>query len=93
MKNKTHTPTPWTSELGTVLACSHDLHDDYEDCEIICAALHKPDAAYIVRSVNAHEELLDALIAIDNAIADGEVVLPTKIFAQLRQAIAKAEGR
>lgn len=75
MKTKTtHTPTPWNVEgyfdanppygwpayriKGQLLNCSIEPNESLRE-EV------KANAAYIVRAVNSHEELLDACKAVD----------------------------
>ena len=99
--NPQHTPTPWTTdgvaiwnEIGNVVAASVSTADtrlyhtktDYKQASV--------NAAFLVRAVNAHEELLDAV----KMALDAELSLAARIPRPLRikflkQAIAKAEGR
>jgi hypothetical protein len=57
MTNTKHTPTPWTSKGDQVI----------EDGEVVadCFQLPEGNAEFIVRAVNSHEALLDALMVAD----------------------------
>jgi len=69
-----HTPTPWTVDM---IAHATD--------EMARSGRPNERAAFIVRAVNAHEELLEALREIKmRGGVDGEIA---------RKAIAKAEGK
>lgn len=89
-----HTPTPWVCYLSTVYKPERDDLDSSLDAidqeKIVCSVINTPDAAFIVKAVNCHEELLTALkMAIDRP-----KVLPSKEFIEAcKQAIAKAEGK
>lgn len=68
-----------------------------DDCGIIHAiACDNETAKQIVRAVNAHEELLEALKTAEAVIAVNRERFPVKqdsTLMKLRAAIAKAEGR
>lgn len=56
----------------------------------VAKVYNKADAAYIVRAVNSHEELLD----IAELVAELECVLPDScLHCDAVKAIAKAEGK
>lgn len=57
-KKTTHTPTPWQVVYSNVCSCPAASFHDLQDCSPICSPIEKADAAFIVRAVNAHEELL-----------------------------------
>lgn len=65
-----HTPTPWRfkgsqesiSRRGDVLGRPHPI--DGGDYSPICTTSQDEDAAFIVKAVNAHEELVSMLEAI-----------------------------
>ena len=89
-----HTPTPW-KVVGqhyegpngqTVQTEPYWVNGDPGD-----------DASYIVRAVNCHKELLEALKELVKALSCHEAGVPTQAEADAymiaRAAIAKAEGR
>lgn len=93
----THTPTPWSFELGTqphTIAIFNDLemktiavlhHDQIED---------EANASYICKAVNAHEELLNACKVALAALTGDEKVcgVGMPVGQILKEAIAAAEG-
>jgi hypothetical protein len=91
----THTPTPWEVYSGReILAIRQKDMGVIVDLPTTRQATE--DAAFIVRAVNSHEELLvtlkEAVMAIDNEIADrpmGNTKLP-EIRAALARALAQA---
>lgn len=95
MKNETtnkvsHTPTPWQTDqdgfiesmAGTYIA---EVSSDSDKAEA------QADAEFIVRAVNSHEELLDALerIVVECNLDDAMLDVVRQIA---EKAIAKAEG-
>jgi hypothetical protein len=56
----THTPTPWLlgNDRETIIATDDDI---VVDCGIRRAEEAEANAAFIIRAVNCHEELLDAV--------------------------------
>ncbi len=80
-----HTPTPWTH--------NPEMSDSSISGPngVVARALHSWDAAFIVRAVNAHEELLEALKALRNRA--NQTCGATDLMEQINQAIAKAEGK
>lgn len=99
-----HTPTPWFNELSTVYA-SHSYQSESDEPPIVCSTINRADAAFIVRAVNAHEELLTALRSAHRALeylADpdeeglkctGHSRMAQCIQDDMMQAIGKAEGK
>lgn len=107
MKTKpTHTPTPWkivNRSLTDPLDLSGRTIKDgrnrilahlYPTPSGLGLEEQKANAAFIVRAVNAHEKLVEAL---RNAQAALLVLSPnatdTRMMRDIEQAIAKAEGR
>lgn len=101
-----HTPTPWRyqGELsnGKIMQHIYTAEGKYghpASCE------KEVDAAFIVRAVNAHAELLEALktaygffkVEADRPDEEGRTVAPDSVvrmvLRKMNQAIAKAEGR
>lgn len=64
---KHHTPAPWVCYLSTIYKPEKDDLDSCLDAidrgNIVCSVINQEDAAFIVRAVNAHEELLAELIS------------------------------
>ncbi len=104
----THTVTPWIAELSTIYSLPLQKEKEENDAEwtdgsIVCSVINKADAAFIVRAVNAHEELLSLLKNINEFLSEGMSLSPNALiddceeaetFAQaVKQAIAKAEGK
>lgn len=90
-----HTPTPWEiSEpiLGNKYAVWTRNHSDFEGPRVVIPRkLSKEDAAFIVRAVNAHEDILNMLKSYVKA-TDGMSGFDY-MAVQAKQAIAKAEGK
>jgi hypothetical protein len=75
----THTPTPWAISPGTD---SPDIKSETGDYvvstgwsgyggEAMAGEMSEEDAAFIVRAVNSHDKLVEALRrALDKAVAD-----------------------
>jgi hypothetical protein len=98
MKTKpTHTPTPWTTglydasvaftQIGVhVAVCKPDL-----SLLAVCGPARdeqsEADAAFLVRAVNAHEELVSLLKTMEYMAPN------TELNNRIKKAIAKAEGR
>lgn len=58
-----HTPTPWIAELSTIYSLplqKEKVENDgqWTDGSIVTSVINRADAAFIVRVVNAHEELV-----------------------------------
>jgi len=85
-----HTPTPWkvttTNEVWMSSVCGSD-GDEIAQC-FKFKNESEANAAFIVRAVNSHEELLEAAKSL---IKYG--VVGDEYKEQVRQAIAKAEGK
>ena len=97
---QTHTPTPWTMmdfDHGTAIIY------DKEQTVVIPKLTNKANAAFIVRAVNAHEEMLSALKEMRTRYARLEGLYaekagitydcPNGTIKLANRAIAKAEGR
>lgn len=92
-----HTPTPWTVfGFSSVETVKKYRGDRLEICEAftsqIDSAEAKANAAFIVRAVNSHEELLGMAKAWVE-IMDADPTTPKDILVKAKQAIAKAEQR
>lgn len=94
-----HTPTPWAKSGSTII----DLETGLTICEIedMPAVRSELNAAFIVRAMNCHEELLESLKALAHIIRKGPDKLPPAVFkgvqkellSQAEKVIAKAEGK
>ncbi len=88
-----HTPTPWGVELSTIYKTpvmdwnelDHQTGDD-----IVGSTISHADAAFVIRAVNAHEELIALLGEIHYKHANS---LKEGLAVRIIQAIAKAEGK
>jgi hypothetical protein len=89
--SSTHTPTPWFSDKGAVWD-SQDLLRRLLIAECIgdSRANAKADAAFIVRAVNVHDDLVAALREIANG-ADGPIEARCEMRKIASAALAKAE--
>jgi len=94
-----HTPTPWTL-LGGMIGEPYKIQAHSEHHEIVtpCKALKNADAAFIVRAVNVHEELVTTLKETLDALYNETIDTPHRpwinsVKERARQAIAKAEGK
>jgi hypothetical protein len=98
------TPTPWKSDGSYVIGgdnlsvCKATIYkgtNEAKDIENETKA--KANAAFIVRAVNAHEELLIALKELVDYASeleyDGRCMNDAAPFTKAHEAIAKAEGR
>jgi hypothetical protein len=99
----TPTPTPWkvTDKPGQFWAGVEGSGGEFvADCRSAVSPA-KENAAYIVRAVNVHEELLEALKALSSIVRKGSDKLPVNVYEGVKksllekaeQAIAKAEGK
>lgn len=104
-----HTPTPWAVGTGSLGCRTHDHHGyvicpaGEERADELCVAFgidKLDDAQFIVRAVNSHAQLLEALEEVlawaekfqpqrDSPIADAERRI---IFDPARAAIEAAKG-
>ena len=105
MKNKpavSHTPTPWTLNGNAIT--SWVSKDGDHICFAEMSKLSKAqnwaqDAAFIVRAVNSHDELLKAMRKAVKRLRDGDgsdSFFPeqdSEAIEIIEQAIAKAEGK
>ena len=102
-----HTPTPWNLESEVnpdgdeTIVMAHgyewricDMYykpDDGMSCDIETA---QANAALIVRAVNAHEDLIEALeiaeVIAERSVIDGKA--PRGALNTIRAALAKAQG-
>lgn len=105
-----HTPTPWY--LNVVDGSQLELFAKDEDGSTVCTALvhgpagewrtvgpiHEANAAFIIRAVNAHEDLLNCCKGLAETLEDEFNMLESRVdreevIASIRRIIAKAEGR
>lgn len=97
----THTPTPW-KVCGQSIQCDKGA-DSYEVARmpVLPSAPHlfwdqlpqnEADAAFIVRAVNAHEELVELIRSAIPWLVTSPGN-PKKLVKRMEEAIAKAEGR
>jgi len=91
-----HTPTPWEIHEDWNKTVELFGGNDCDDFKNITHILSFEDAAYIVKAVNCHEELVKLLT---EQLTDYEMMDAHRITAtdkawmeRARQAIAKAEG-
>ena len=61
-----HTPTPWATEVDTCAKCREEGTEEFifspgPDTGLHGAVCGRADAEFIVRAVNHHEELVEAL--------------------------------
>lgn len=93
-----HTPTPWTTENLNPFILGPD---EKAVCQMTWGkrpmAEEKANAAFIVRAVNAHEELLEALKTVKQAFDDfhtgkTESLNSSWLSAKIFTAISRAEG-
>ncbi len=93
-----HTPTPWRHEDGEILAGTEgwcvvaqvigadDLHCCEEDIDLEC----KANAKFIVRAVNSHEQLVEALTLALAAITSPSAFDIEVVRSNIRAALAAA---
>lgn len=103
-----HTPTPWKQKgrvvrgperdvetIGISLSGSTSNLRKVKMESAVGSCFTEEDAAFIVRAVNAHEEMLEALCLVDAHFEAHFGKLnweDSEICADVRRAIAKAEG-
>ena len=109
MSEAKHTPLPWSSEYDETghwrVYGGNKLVADVGDAEVSVAADNewKANAAFIVRAVNAHEDLVRAINAllpfVDDAMDAHSVMSESAVteacrtaVATAREALAKAEA-
>lgn len=100
-----HTPTPWLVDTLDKTGYMRIVQDDKRFFEVkdlnplVGLIGNSNDAAFIVRAVNAHEELLQAAKNACNVLAGlitgdlKEIRADSPALQQLRSVIAKAEGK
>ena len=101
--NAKHTPTPWSivpqNDGSSIIAKMHE--DASKGFRIVCHAWLRRDsqaedqanAAFIVRAVNAHDDLVAALSNLVAIIEDGnKATTESSSYACARAALAKARG-
>ncbi len=100
MENQTqHTPTPWhTEQASDGHFMIHETEGKSGVHEISLAHVKEErNAAFIVRAVNAHEELLATCQALISELRwtskNGQFPGMDKVIAEADKAIAKAEGK
>lgn len=88
-----HTPTPWTVTNassaymeGTIIMGPDATHE-------VAGVWMKENAAYIVKAVNNHERLLEALKRLDDAINEPSCDDLVAASDHARDVIAQAETR
>ena len=85
-----HTPTPWK------IIERHAVSDIMKDNKPLGTMIQKEDATFIVRAVNAHEGLLEALRygldAHERLVGNARAQAMDKFVEYGHKAIAKAEG-
>lgn len=75
MTKSAHTPAPWRTDVALIYgADNHEIADCRSRCrQTANPELIEADAAFIVRAVNAHDALVEAL---DMCLADLQVLAP-----------------
>lgn len=94
----THTPTPWTQEKARywkLLSEGKHFMSVSFPSGVSDELTNSANAAYIVRAVNSHEELLEALKQLANVTNQKGMnrVVVNSIVDRAWKAIAKAEGK
>tara|TARA_R110000868_G_scaffold195296_2_gene440948 strand:+ start:91 stop:375 length:285 start_codon:yes stop_codon:yes gene_type:complete len=88
-----HTPTPWhvSTKYNDTLLAVVQVHGNPQNQVVARTLGNSPDTAHIVRCVNAHDYLVEALTKISNTPCDhgGQDECPREIA---RAALAKAKG-
>lgn len=109
MKETKHSPLPWTADIGDRLSDGSDCWEINSPTESIAEMMcpkdiEKANAEFIVRCVNAHEALVDALktampiIASHMAMTGGDVrglggsFQDRLVFDKCEDALKLAEG-
>ena len=88
-----HTPIPWRAKRDDEGWWNVIGHDSALICEL-WGQENSADAAFIVRVVNCHEELLQALKLWDEGCRNGLNLPDCQCYGCITsRAIAKAEGR
>ena len=88
-KQATHTPTPWKYQWGIAGETFTLIRNEHDHAPYIHVR-ERNDAAFIVRAVNAHQELLEVVKLVRRmALVKGQ----TELGRRCDEAIAKAEGK
>lgn len=93
-ENAQHTPTPW--KLFTNLDNNYSKDIFSKDKRRIVAGLSSDDAEFIVKAVNSHDLLLNALKDARQSYInreEGTTNEDYKIILEMDKAIAQAEGK
>lgn len=93
--NKTkqeHTPTPWNVTKDSHPDMEGSIWIDSKTIEKPALCFNEADAAFIVRAVNSHEELLEACKEIVRYMKN-ETDNPEAVYDRVEQAIANAERK
>lgn len=86
---KSHTPTPWEVDPENENSIQHALSK-----RLILHHVGAFDAAFIVRAVNAHEELVEVLGDLLDAVKiTGQAKNIPQYVIQAQKVLAKAEGK
>lgn len=91
----THTPTPWKVDIRGF------IFSDAKDCVVAVGptndkGAYKHNAAFIVRAVNCHEELVECLKKLVSDMNSGMSLPSPTVEYEIKlalKAIAKAEGK
>lgn len=93
----TYSPLPWKVSERSAFDIKHTgIVDDYDRvvCRMDFLDEEQANAAYIVRAVNSHAELLEALKQLANITnRHGKNLVINQIVNQAWDAISKAEGK
>lgn len=100
--NRNHTPTPWRVSPADPYVIEHAseglrpqtvARTGAASANTKTTMRHLDDAAYIVRTVNAHDKLLAALKRWERFMRDNYKPEEISFWDETVQAIAKAEGK
>jgi hypothetical protein len=94
------TPTPWMTEGryvlnsvgGISIACTTQLKGKNESQDIHFEKIAKANAAFIVKAVNCHEELINVVKALSELMGKSDYAF-SEVNLWAHQVIAKAEGK
>jgi hypothetical protein len=92
----THTPTPWNYDKANEILSSEAIYPKYVCGFELRSLPTNEDAAFIVRAVNCHEELVEALkIALYDLQILGlkDPMYRPRCLTKANKAIAEAEGK
>lgn len=87
-----HSPTPWTSGSSAIFAGKKCI--GVTDCDSSTPNVERANAAFIVRAVNAHDDLVAALKAAKSELEAYEQAATGETYnsTQINAALAKAEA-